>query len=89
MTRTHTADDAAQERRRRFLDMTEAGKAVLAAEDTAARAAEDASPIRSRGQQGATGESTERRRRFLEMTAAGRAVLAAAAEDAARRGGGR
>ncbi len=86
-----TDDTDAQARRRRFLAMTEAGKAVLAAEDAHARAAQDARPAQDpglRGQQGATDESTERRRRFLEMTEAGRAVLAAAAEDAARRGGG-
>ncbi len=84
-----TGTGATADRRRRFLDMTYAGQAVLAAEDAAARAAEDAtSPSGRRGPLLAMDESTERRRGFLEMTAAGRAVLAAAAEDAARRGGG-
>jgi len=84
-----TDDTDAQARRRHFLGMTPVGKAVLAAEDAHAQAAEDANPPgQRRGPLLATDESTERRRRFLEMTAAGRAVLAAAAEDAARRGGG-
>jgi len=83
-----TDDTDAQARRQRFLAMTPAGKAVLAAEDAKARAAQDAAvPSGRRGPLLATDESTERRRRFLEMTPAGRAALAAAAEDAARRGG--
>jgi len=90
MTRQTTSAEDAQERRQ-LLEMTHAGKAILAAEDEA-QAAEDAAASaaganlhgRRRDPLLATEESTERRR-LLGMTPAGQAALRR--EDARRQGG--
>lgn len=72
MTDTHTAQGSqAAAARRRLLEMTAAGRAVLAAE------ARESGPA-DKGDRDERALA-RRRRRFLEMTAVGRAVLAGGA----------